>query len=60
MFIYVIAIVCPPFATLITGKPKQALVNLLLTALLYLPGLVHAVLVIRQAHAHFEATHAER
>lgn len=44
--IYLVAIIFPPLAVLLIGKPIQALLNLVLTLLLYLPGLIHAILVI--------------
>lgn len=56
--IYLIAILCPPFATLIAGKRKQALTNLLLTVLFYVPGLIHAVAVIKSTHDDFDAMHS--
>lgn len=56
--IYLIAIFCPPLAVLIAGKPKQAVINLLLTVLFYAPGLVHAVIVIKNAHADYDAMHS--
>jgi uncharacterized membrane protein YqaE (UPF0057 family) len=56
--IYLVAIICPPFAVLIAGKRKQALLNLLLTVLLYLPGLIHALSVIKNGHDDFDAMHS--
>ena len=44
--LYLIAILFPPLAVLLCGKPVQALLNLILTLFLYFPGLVHAILVI--------------
>jgi len=44
--IYLVAIIFPPLAVLLVGKPIQALLNLVLTLLFYLPGLIHAILVI--------------
>lgn len=56
--IYLIAIICPPFAALIAGKRKQALVNLLLTVLFYIPGLIHALSVIKNTHDDYDAMHS--
>ena len=56
--IYLIAIICPPFATLIAGKRKQVLFNLLLTVLFYVPGLIHAMSVVKSAHDDFDAMHS--
>jgi len=46
---YFLAIVFPPLAVLLCGKPIQALLNFLLTLLLVVPGIVHALLVV---HSH--------
>jgi uncharacterized membrane protein YqaE (UPF0057 family) len=48
---YLIAIVLPPLAVLLCGKPIQALLNLLLTLLFYIPGMIHAILVV---HDYYE------
>lgn len=52
--LYVIAIVCPPFAALIAGKRKKAGVNLLLTLLGWVPGIIHAFIVIKEAQQKHE------
>lgn len=44
--LYILAIFLPPVAVLLTGKPGQALLNLILTALMWIPGVIHAFLVI--------------
>ena len=49
--IYLIAVLFPPLAVLLAGKPFQALLNLLLCLLLYFPGLIHAILVIQDKKA---------
>ena len=46
---YFLAIVLPPLAVLLCGKPIQFLLNLLLTLLGWIPGVIHAILVV-QAH----------
>jgi uncharacterized membrane protein YqaE (UPF0057 family) len=43
---YPIAIVCPPLAVLLCGKPAQALLNCLLTLCLWVPGILHACMVV--------------
>ena len=48
---YVLAILLPPLAVLSCGKPFQAIVNLVLTLLLWVPGVVHALLVVHEFHA---------
>ncbi|GAI77137.1 unnamed protein product, partial [marine sediment metagenome] len=40
------AIFLPPVAVLMCGKPVQAVINLFLTLLLYVPGMIHAILVV--------------
>ncbi|MCB2154091.1 YqaE/Pmp3 family membrane protein [bacterium] len=47
--LYLLAIILPPVAVLLCGKPIQALINLLLTLLFYVPGAVHAVLVVHDS-----------
>jgi uncharacterized membrane protein YqaE (UPF0057 family) len=44
--LYLIAILFPPAAVLLVGKPVQALLNFVLTMALYFPGLIHAILVV--------------
>jgi uncharacterized membrane protein YqaE (UPF0057 family) len=46
--LYLLAIVCPPAAVMIAGKPSQAAVNLGLTLLFYFPGLLHALYLVSQ------------
>ncbi len=43
---YVLAFVLPPLAVLLVGKPIQALLNLVLTLLGWVPGIIHALIVI--------------
>lgn len=47
--LYLLAILCPPLAVLFAGKPGQAFINLILTLCVYVPGLIHAILVINDA-----------
>jgi uncharacterized membrane protein YqaE (UPF0057 family) len=47
--LYLVAILLPPLAVLFCGKPFQALLNCALTLCFYVPGLIHALLVV-QAH----------
>jgi uncharacterized membrane protein YqaE (UPF0057 family) len=49
--LYLLAIVLPPVAVLVAGKPFQALLNLLLTLLFYFPGLIHALFVVHNHYA---------
>ena len=48
---YLLAILLPPVAVLICGKPLQALINLVLCLLLYIPGMVHAIMVVNEYKA---------
>lgn len=46
-----LAILLPPVAVLLCGKPVQALLNILLCLLLWFPGIIHAVLVVNARNA---------
>lgn len=46
---YFLAIILPPLAVLLCGKPVQFFLNILLTLLFWIPGVVHAILVV---HSH--------
>lgn len=54
---YLIAILLPPLAVFLCGKPFQALLNILLTLCFWVPGIIHAVLVV---HSHLEDKRADR
>ncbi|KIL48700.1 YqaE/Pmp3 family membrane protein [Jeotgalibacillus campisalis] len=45
--LYILAIFLPPAAVLFTGRFGSFLLNILLTILGFIPGLVHAIIVIR-------------
>jgi len=49
--LYLVAIFLPPLAVLLCGKPFQAIVNVFLTLMLYLPGLVHALFVVNNYYS---------
>ncbi len=55
--LYLVAVVLPPLAVLLCGKPWQALLSILLTLGLYVPGLLHALFVV---HNHYADQRAER
>ena len=55
--LYLVAVVVPPLAVLLAGKPFQALLNIPLTMLAYVPGLVHALFVV---HNYYEDRRTER
>jgi uncharacterized membrane protein YqaE (UPF0057 family) len=48
---YILAIFLPPVAVLMCGKPGAALLNLLLCVLLWIPGVIHAFIVISQTES---------
>jgi uncharacterized membrane protein YqaE (UPF0057 family) len=43
---YLLAILLPPVAVLLCGKPFLAILNLLLTLCFWIPGVVHALFVV--------------
>lgn len=46
----ILAILLPPLAVLLaTHNPVRALINLLLTLLLWIPGVVHALMCVNEA-----------
>ncbi|MFH5184971.1 YqaE/Pmp3 family membrane protein [Paenibacillus sp. TAB 01] len=45
---YLLAILLPPVAVLFCGKPFQALLNLILTLFFWLPGAIHACMVVHE------------
>jgi len=54
---YLLAILVPPLAVLLCGKPLQAILNLVLTIAGYVPGLIHALFVV---HNYYEDRRTER
>jgi uncharacterized membrane protein YqaE (UPF0057 family) len=54
---YFIAIVLPPLAVLLCGKPVQFLLNIVLTLFFWVPGMIHAILVV---HEHLQDKRAKR
>ena len=49
--LYILAFFLPPVAVLLVGKPIQAVLSFFLTLLFYVPGVIHAILVIRDHKA---------
>ncbi len=49
--LYLLAFFLPPLAVLLCGKPIQALLNFFLCFLLWIPGVIHALLVV---HDHYD------
>ena len=54
---YLLAIVLPPLAIFLCGKPIQFLLNIPLTLLFWIPGVLHALLVV---HSHLADKRTER
>jgi len=48
---YFLAILLPPVAVLLCGKPVQALLNVILWILGIVPGIIHACLVVHEFYA---------
>lgn len=43
---YLLAVVLPPLAVLLCGKPIQALLNIVLTICFWIPGMIHAICIV--------------
>lgn len=43
---YFLAIILPPLAVLLCGKPFQVILNIILTLLGWIPGVIHALFVV--------------
>ena len=48
---YLLAILLPPIAVLSCGKIVQFILNIILTLLFWLPGMIHALLVVNKYYA---------
>lgn len=46
---YLLAILLPPVAVFLCAKPIQGLLNIILTLMFWVPGIVHALFVV---HSH--------
>ena len=46
-----LAIFLPPLAVLLCGKPIQAVLNLFLTICFWIPGVIHAFMVVGSRNA---------
>ena len=47
----ILAILLPPVAVLICGKPIQAVLNFFLTCACWIPGIIHAIMVVNNRNA---------
>lgn len=50
--LYLVALIFPPLAVLLCGKPFQAILNCLLCLLLIVPGIIHAICIVAEHNAH--------
>ena len=57
---YILAIIFPPLAVLLCGKPVQAFFNFFLTLLGWIPGVIHAILVVNSHKADKRAARIEK
>ena len=48
---YFLAIILPPVAVLVCGKPIQAILNLVLTICFWIPGMIHALFIVHGYNA---------
>jgi len=48
---YLVALLLPPLAVLLCGKPVQAFLNCLLTLCFWIPGVIHAFSVVSERKA---------
>jgi uncharacterized membrane protein YqaE (UPF0057 family) len=49
--VYLVAILLPPLAVFLAGRPIQALINIPLTLLVWVPGVIHALFVVNIYYA---------
>ena len=49
IFFIILAFVFPPVLVIIKGAPGQFAVNLLLTIFFWIPGIIHALMVLNQS-----------
>jgi len=49
--LYLLAILFPPAAVLLSGKPLEAIFNVLLTLCFWVPGVIHAMLMVSSHQA---------
>ena len=56
--LYVLAVLMPPVAVALAGSPQQAALNALLTTLMWLPGVIHALIVVGAHQAGGAVHHA--
>ena len=45
---YFLCFICPPLAIFTTGKMGSFVLNIILTLFLWIPGVIHAILVVNK------------
>jgi len=45
---YFLCFICPPLAIFTTGKMGSFVLNIILTLFLWVPGIIHAILVVNK------------
>ena len=54
---YLLAVLLPPLAVFLCGKPIQAILSIFLTLLFWIPGVIHALFVV---HSHLADKRTDR
>lgn len=54
---YLLAILLPPVAVFLCGKPVQGIISIFLTLLFWIPGVIHALFVV---HSHLADKRTEK
>lgn len=54
---YLLAVLLPPLAVFLCGKPFQAIISIFLTLLFWVPGVIHALFVV---HTHLADKRTDR
>ena len=54
---YLLAILLPPVAVFLCGKPIQGIISIVLTLCLWIPGVIHALFVV---HTHLAEKRTDR
>lgn len=57
---YFLAIVLPPLAVFLSGKPITAILTLFLTCLGWIPGVIHACMVVGESKRQRREAKAEK
>ena len=50
--LYLLCFLCPPLAVALTRRIGAAVLNFLLTLLVWIPGVIHALVVVSRHKAH--------